>query len=86
MFEAVEYVEATGSAIEERLIGVFPAEALAVDAARSRRLDHQAVGDRTRYVWWVVRRPGARVAEWIADSRSEREFVLDLRSGRLVEV
>jgi hypothetical protein len=86
MFEAVEYVEGSGSAIEERLIGVFPSESAAVDAARRRRLDHGGTGDPIRYVWWIVRRPGARVAEWIADSRSEREFVLDLRSGRLVEV
>jgi hypothetical protein len=33
-----------------------------------------------------VRSPGARLARWIADSQSDREFALDLTTGQLVEV
>jgi hypothetical protein len=33
-----------------------------------------------------VRKTGARLAEFIADSTSNKEFVLDLSSGELVEV
>jgi hypothetical protein len=38
------------------------------------------------YAWWIVREQGARLANWISDSRSDREFALDLTSGELVEV
>jgi hypothetical protein len=38
------------------------------------------------YSWWVVRKKGATLAEFIADSKSAKEFVLDIRSGQLVEV
>jgi hypothetical protein len=38
------------------------------------------------YVWWVVREPGQRLAQFIADSKSDKEFVLDLATGQLVEV
>jgi hypothetical protein len=34
----------------------------------------------------VVRKKGATLAEFIADSKSAKEFVLDIRSGQLVEV
>jgi hypothetical protein len=38
------------------------------------------------YAWWVVRQQGAQLAHFIADSKSDKEFVLDLTSGQLVEV
>ncbi len=41
---------------------------------------------RDGYAWWVVREQGARLANWISDSRSDKEFALDLTSGELVEV
>jgi hypothetical protein len=34
----------------------------------------------------VVRQPGARLAQFISDSRSAKEFVLDLSTGQLIEV
>jgi hypothetical protein len=37
-------------------------------------------------VWWVVRVPGERLAQFIADSKSDKEFILDLATGQLVEV
>ena len=38
------------------------------------------------YAWWVVRQQGAKLAHFIADSKSDKEFVLDLTSGQLIEV
>jgi hypothetical protein len=40
----------------------------------------------TDYAWWIVRKSGATIAEYIADSKSNKEFVLDITSGQLVEV
>ncbi len=87
MFEAVEYVEeeyrGRPSGIPtERLLGLFPFEADAIVAAREAKRRHV---DRRDYAWWVVRRQGERLAVWIADSRSGREFVMDLTSERIVE-
>ena len=49
-----------------------------------------------RFTWTVRTRPlkrtfssrcpGAQLANWIADSSNNQEFVLDLRTGQLVEV
>jgi hypothetical protein len=88
MFEALEYREQTfpTSGVDERLLGIFEEASDAVSVARERRALVQASGPGPEYVWWVVKRHRARVADWIADSRSSKEFVLDLRSGRLVEV
>jgi hypothetical protein len=88
MFEAVEFIEPKlppGSPISERLLGVFEAEEDAVEVAREAReaLDPAHSED---YVWWIVRKPGAQLAHWIADNRSHKEFALDLRSGTLVEI
>jgi predicted nicotinamide N-methyase len=41
---------------------------------------------REDYAWWIVRQPGARLARWIADNHTGKEYVLDLTSGELVEV
>jgi hypothetical protein len=87
VFEAVEYVEEedrgrpTGIP-SERLLGLFPSEADAIVAARRAKRTHVGRND---YAWWVVRRQGERLATWIADSRSGREFVMDLTSERIVE-
>ncbi len=88
MFEALEYWEQTfpSPGVDERLLGIFEEASAAVAAARERRREVQTSGTEPGYVWWVVKRHRARVADWIADSRSSKEFVLDLRSGRLVEV
>ena len=86
MFEAVEFVEPhlpPGAAISQRLIGTFEVEEDAVNSARNAR---EAFGKSEDYAWWIVRREGAQLSRWIADNRSHKEFVLDLRTGTLVEL
>lgn len=86
MFEAVQFVEKNGELEPaETLLGEFDSESPAVDAARSARDVFRASGS-NEYAWWIVRKKGARLAEFIADSKSNKEFVLDLGSGELVEV
>lgn len=88
MFEVVEHVDPktpAGSPIQTRLIGRFELETEAVDVARAARARFAAEG-RDDYAWWIVREEGARLARWIADSVSGQEYVLDLRSGQLLEV
>ncbi|HEU4917797.1 MAG TPA: hypothetical protein VFV13_14650 [Acidimicrobiia bacterium] len=86
MFEAVEFTEVRGrDEPDERVIGVFPDEISAVDAVRAERTSLIETGSE-EYVWWVVRQPGERLAQFIADSKSDKEFVLDLATGQLVEV
>ncbi len=88
MFEAVEYIEEevdglpTGVSLE-RSLGTFPTEKEAVAAAREARDAYQG---RHEYAWWIARRQGERVALWIADSRSGREFVMDLSKERIVDL
>lgn len=87
MYEAVQSVdsrERPGSPIEETNLGTFDHEADAIEAARSARSAFFDSGA-TDFAWWIVRPSGAKLAHWIADSNSDREFVLDLRSGQLVE-
>lgn len=88
MFEAVEHIELRdelGAPVEERILGSFADEKEALEVARAARRQflEQARDD---YAWWTVRSPGARLARWIADSQSDREFALDLTTGQLVEV
>lgn len=86
MFEAVEFIDRKAEPTappEEVVLGEFADETEAVAAARFARDQFEAVED---YAWWIVRQSGARLARWIADSRSDKEFVLDLTSGELVEV
>ena len=86
MFEAVEFIEVTKEPEpRETHLGEFQQEMLAVEAARAARLRFMDTGSED-YAWWVVRKPGARLAHFIADSKSNKEFVLDLTSGQLVEV
>jgi hypothetical protein len=86
VFESVEFVELhlpPGAPISQRLIGVFEVEDDAVEAARNAR---EAFGESEDYAWWIVRREGAQLSRWIADNRSHKEFVLDMRTGTLVEI
>lgn len=86
MFEAIEFVDRKaypGSPPEERHLGEYALETDAVIAAREAR---DGFTDTEDYAWWIVRQSGARLARWIADSRSTKEFALDLTSGELIEV
>jgi len=86
-YEAVENIDPRdrpGAAVEERMLGTFASEDEAIEVARSARRRFAESG-RADYAWWLVRAPGEMLARWIADSGSEKEFVLDLRSGELIE-
>ena len=86
MFEAVQFLEHIGRPEpEETNLGEFENEMEAVEIARDARKKFMDHGE-TEYAWWVVREIGARLANFIADSKSDKEFVLDLTSGELVEV
>ncbi len=86
MFEAVEFVELRDTPEPiERALGEFPDESSAVTVVRAARDDYKNAGG-TDYAWWVVRKSGATRADFIADSKSDKEFVLDITSGQLVEV
>ncbi len=88
MFEVMEFVEHRddpGLPVDERVIGTFDDEASAVEIGRGAR--NQFLTTKSEdYAWWLVRLPGERLARWIADSHSDREFMLDLTTGQLVEV
>lgn len=86
MFEAVQFIEHRGQPEpEETLLGQLEAEMDAVELARDARARFMKT-ESDEYAWWVVRKEGARLASFIADSKSEKEFVLDLTSGELIEV
>lgn len=86
MFEAVQFIEYRGQPEpEETHLGEFEIELDAVAVARKARASFMESGA-DEYAWWVVREVGARLANFIADSKSSKEFVLDLTSGELVEV
>jgi hypothetical protein len=86
MFEAVEFTEVRGSEDpNQRILGEFPDELAAVEAARQAKTEFAESGSDI-FAWWVVRQPGAPLAQFISDSRSEKEFVLDLTTGQLIEV
>jgi len=86
MFEAVEFTEVRGSEDpDQRVLGEYPDELAAVDAAREAKTLYAESGSDV-FAWWVVRQPGAPLAQFISDSRSAKEFVLDLTTGQLIEV
>lgn len=88
MFVVVQTVELRsrpGSDPIVETLGTFPTAAAALDAGRAAWRAFRTAGS-DDYAHWVVKREGAQMAEWIADSRSAREFVVDLRSGGLVEI
>lgn len=86
MFEVLQFTDLKhppGQPIIEEKIGTYASEEDAVDVARSTMEGYlAALGE--DYVWWIVRSEGSTLARWIADSRDQQEFVLDLRSGQLV--
>ena len=86
MFEVMQFTDLKhppGQPIIEEMIGTYASEQDAVDVARATMENYVAsAGD--DYVWWIVRNEGSTLARWIADSRDQQEFVLDLRSGQLV--
>ncbi|MEX1126825.1 MAG: hypothetical protein WD895_07485 [Acidimicrobiia bacterium] len=86
MFEAVQFIEAPGQPEpSETVLGQYAEEIDAVVAARTAKMDFANTASKA-YAWWVVRQQGAKLAHFIADSKSDKEFVLDLTSGQLVEV
>lgn len=86
MYEAVQFIEKRGEPEpRQTTLGEFPDEESAVKVVREVRLSFLEGGS-DDYAWWVVRKVGATLAEFIADSKSDKEFVLDIRSGQLVEV
>ena len=90
MFEAVEFIEIQeegrpNPTPSERVLGTYADEQEAVTVGRAAKDKFHSEG-RVEYAWWVVRNQGAQLANWIADSSNNQEFVLDLRTGQLVEV
>lgn len=86
MFEAVEFIELKQQPEPaERVLGEFEVETDALAIAREARAAFFETGS-DDYAWWIVRKKGARLANFIADSKSDKEFVLDLSSGELVEI
>jgi hypothetical protein len=82
----VEFVELKGAAEpRETVLGEFGTGMGTVTTAREARTAFFETGS-DDYAWWIVRKKGARLANFIADSKSDKEFVLELRSGELVEV
>jgi hypothetical protein len=86
MYQAVQFIElALGARPEETVLGEFESETDAVGSARTARAAFMK-SESSDYAWWIVRENGAQLANFIADSKSEKEFVLDLRTGELVEL
>jgi hypothetical protein len=86
MFEAIQFIELPGRPEPmESHLGEFEEEMAAVEAARGARREFMT-GTEPEYAWWVVRKQGAQLANFIADSKSDKQFVLDLTSGELVEI
>lgn len=86
MFEAVEFVEDDSRGEpRETILGEFESEQEAVAMARDGKVQFLHTGSQ-RFAWWIVRRQGAAIAEFISDSKSDKEFVLDLNSGELIEI
>ena len=86
-FEAVEFIDPwddPGVAVDGNVLATFDAEDDAIAVARTARQTFLDSGRRD-YAWWIVRVPGMTLARWIADSSFAKEFVLDLRTGELVE-
>jgi len=70
---------------EETVLGVYDDEAEAIAAGRRAWQEFRASGSRD-VAWWIVRAEGEELARWIADSASEKDRVLDLRTKKLVEI
>ena len=86
MYEVVEFVEVWGHAAPtETVAGVYSEESMAIACARKAKAGFVASG-RDEYAWWIVRTVGKKTAAFIADSKTDKEFVLDLTSNELVEI
>jgi hypothetical protein len=86
MYEAIEFVEkVTGADATEGVLGQSDTVDGAIAVAKKAWRQFEASGV-DLYAWWLVRETGATVARWIADNHSGKEFVLDIRSGELLEV
>lgn len=86
VFEAVQFVEDRDKADPvTTVLASSDHEMEMVDVARAARLAFLGSGS-GEYAWWVVREEGALLARFIADSKSDKEFALDLTSGELVEI
>lgn len=83
VIENVEYRDRPGATAVERVLGRYATADEAREAGRAawREFESRRSLD---FAWFMVKQDGARLAEWIADSRSDQELVLDLRSGQLV--
>ena len=87
MFEVVEFVEhEPGQLALEARLGRSNDLDDAIAIARRAWQEFEQADTGHAYAWWVVREPGAQLARWIADNKSHKEFVVDLRSGALVQV
>ncbi len=91
MYEAVEFVEVWGrvggtpAVARPRVLGAFETPVAAAEAAR--KCPGRVPKERpARFRMVGGARRGLPLAEWIADAHSDKEFVLDLLSGELVEV
>jgi hypothetical protein len=90
-FEAVQFVDpdprnaSDGLDTVETVIGVFGTEREAIETARRAWKAFKAA-ERSEVAWWLVRVPGETLARWLADSRSDYERVVDLRTGRLIDM
>jgi hypothetical protein len=90
-FEAMQYIEPDpldaikGLETEETCLGTFSKEDEAVGIARAAWKAYRDEG-RDDVAWWLVRVPGESLARWIADSGSRTERVVDLRTGKLIDV
>jgi hypothetical protein len=76
--------QAPVSAIET-LLGSFATEGEAVAVGRAAWESFRASGSHD-VAWWLVRASGEDLARWIADSGSDVQRVLDLRTNTLVEL
>ena len=86
MFEAVQFVERRdGPEPDETVLSEHDEEMDAVEVARAARAEFLKTGS-DDYAWWIVRKKGARLSNFISDNKSDKEFVLDLTSGELVEI
>jgi hypothetical protein len=90
-YELVEFVDPAfrdGGGFQrtrERVLGVYTAEVVAIDAGRKVWTAFRESGSQD-VPWWVVRTPGETLARWIADGGSPVGRVLDLRTNQLVEL
>ena len=87
MFEIVQYVEyRPGEQAVETRLGESRDVDVAIDEARRAWRGFEVEVGSEAYAWWVVRQQGEKLARWIADNHSHKEFAVDVRSGSLVEI